>query len=171
MMKKNEFVAVGLALMILTLSLPAVARSHSSSRNAAYGPESKRFGAGLYLGEPTGFTFKGYLTEKFAIDGIAAWAFRDKAFTVIGDVTYDFLDIPIDSDVVTLPFYVGAGAKLEFSAGPRDETIAGIRVPVGVSVQWINHPVEVFAEIAPGVEVVPSTEFDLMGGIGVRYYF
>jgi len=174
MMKKNEVVALGLAFIILTMSLPAMARSYSSSKNnnsAAYGPEGKRFGAGLYLGEPTGITLKGYLTEKLAIDGIAAWSFKDKGFTIIGDVTYDFLDIPIDSNVVTLPFYAGAGAKLEFNAGPNDKTVAGIRVPVGVAVQWVEYPVEVFAEIAPGIEVAPSTEFDLMGGIGVRYYF
>lgn len=169
-MKKNKLVVLG-ALMVLSISLPAMARSDSSSSSAAYGPEAKRFGIGLYLGEPTGFTFKGYMTEKFAINGIAAWGFRNKAFTVIGDITYDFLDIPIDSNVVTLPFYAGAGAKLAFNSGPKDQTVAGVRVPVGVAVQWIEYPVEIFVEIAPGMEVAPSTQVDLTGGIGARFYF
>lgn len=154
--------------MILIASLPALARSNNPS---SHGPEAKRFGAGLYLGEPTGFSFKGYMTEQFAFDGIAAWGLRDEAFTVIGDVTYDFLDIPIDSHVVTFPFYAGAGAKLEFNVGPNDNTVVGIRAPVGVAVQWINYPVELFAEVAPGIEVTPSTDFDLMGGLGARFYF
>lgn len=169
MMRKNKLVALGLALMILTISLPAIARNHSPSTN--YGPEAKRLGVGLYLGEPIGFTLKGYITEKLAINGIAAWAFHDKAFTMIGDITYDFLDIPIDSNLVTLPIYAGFGAKLEFNAGPHDDTVVGIRVPVGVAIQWINYPIELFAEIAPGIDVAPSTEFDLMGGIGARFYF
>ncbi len=171
-MKKNEFVVIVLALMMMAISLPAMAKGDSSSKNAAaYGPESKRIGAGIYLGEPIGFTVKGYVTEKFAIDGIAAWGFRDKAFTVIGDVTYDCLDIPIDSDVATFPFYAGAGAKVEFKAGPNDDTMVGVRIPVGVAAQWRNYPIEMFVELAPGVGVVPSTRFDITGGIGARFYF
>jgi len=174
MMKKNKMIALGLVLIGMAFSLTAMAKSHSSSHNnnpAAYGPEGKRFGAGLYLGEPTGLTFKGYINSRLAINGIAAWGLRDEAFTVIGDVLYEFLDIPVDSNVLTFPFYAGAGAKLGFNAGPNDRTVAGIRVPVGVALQWINHPVEVFAEIAPGMEVAPSTKLDIMGGIGARFYF
>ncbi len=175
MKRKKGF--IGLALMIFIISLPVLAKSHSSdgpeSNNSfsSYGPEEKRFGAGLYLGEPTGLTFKGYLTSKLAIDGIAGWGIRHEVFTVIGDVTYDFLDIPIHSNVVTLPFYAGAGAKLEFHVGPNNDTVAGIRVPIGVAVQWIHYPIEVFAEIAPGIKVAPSMGFDIMGGVGIRFYF
>ncbi len=162
-----------LALIMLAVSLPVFARNHSSTNNSPspYGPEGKRFGAGIYVGEPTGITLKGYLTSKLAIDGVAAWQFRHDTFVVIGDVTYDFLDIPIDSHVVTLPFYAGGGMKLGFNRGPNDDMVVGLRVPVGVAVQWVKAPVEIFAEIAPGIEVAPSTEFDLMGGIGVRFYF
>ncbi|MDO8494637.1 MAG: hypothetical protein Q7S68_04810 [Deltaproteobacteria bacterium] len=157
---------MGLVLMIFVFGVPAFADSPSP-----YGPEGKRFGAGLYLGEPTGFTFKGYLSERLAINGIAGWALRNEAFTVIGDGLYEFLDIPVDSDVITLPFYAGAGAKLSFNGGRNDNTMVGIRIPVGVAVQWINHPFETFAEIVPGMEVIPSTRVDLMGGIGIRFYF
>lgn len=161
-------IGLGLALMILVVSFPLPAKSNSFS---SYGPETKRIGAGLYLGEPTGFTFKAYLSERLAIDAIAGWGLHHEVFTIIGDVTYDFLDLPIQSNVVTLPFYAGLGAKMEFHSGPNDDTVVGLRVPVGVAVQWIRHPFEVFAEIAPGMKVVPSTEIDIMGGVGARFYF
>lgn len=136
-----------------------------------YGPQGKRFGAGLYLGEPTGLTFKGYLTERWALDGVAAWSFVDDAFTLVFDGTYEFLDIPLDTRVITVPFYAGVGGKIGVNAGPTDRTTAAIRVPVGVAAQWVNYPVEVFLEIGPGVQVAPESDFDLTGGIGARFYF
>ncbi|MDO8528059.1 MAG: hypothetical protein Q7T03_10295 [Deltaproteobacteria bacterium] len=168
MMKLKKMIGLGLASLICITSLSALARGKGYT---SYGPEEMRFGAGLYLGEPTGFTFKGYVTEKLAIDGIAGWGLNHKVFTMIGDVTYDFLDIPIDSTVVKLPLYAGIGTKLEFKVGPNDDTTVGLRAPIGIAVQWLHHPFEVFAEIAPGMKVSPSAGFDIMGGVGVRFYF
>ena len=90
---------------------------------------------------------------------------------MLSDATYEFLDIPVDTHVITLPFYAGVGAKLSIHDGSGDETEFGIRIPVGLAVQWTEYPVEVFAEIAPGIDITPSSEFDLMGGIGARFYF
>lgn len=153
-------------LLSLILCAPVLADPPSP-----YGPKGKRVGVGVYLGEPTGFTFKGYLTERFAVDGIAAWSFTDDAFTLIGDVTYEFLDIPVDTTVITLPFYAGGGGKVAINAGADDHTEVAIRVPVGLAVQWVQYPVEIFFEVAPGIDVAPETEFDLTGGIGARFYF
>lgn len=156
-----------LAVLLTVCAAPALQAKSPS----AYGPKGKRFGVGLHLGEPTGFTLKGYLTQRWALDGIFAWSFIDDALTIIGDATFEILDIPVDTNVITLPFYVGGGGKVAINAGHDDRTEAAIRVPVGLAVQWVNHPVEVFLELGPGVKVAPETEFDLTGGIGVRYYF
>lgn len=156
--------------MIMPLML-AVAPLAMAETPSPYGPEGKRFGAGIYLGEPTGFTLKGYPSERFALDGIAAWSFSEEAFTIIGDATYDILDIPVESSVITLPFYVGGGVKIAINAGRNNLTTFGMRVPVGLAVQWVKYPVEVFLELAPGVGIAPDTEFDLTGGLGARFYF
>ncbi|HEX5036111.1 MAG TPA: hypothetical protein VFX30_03030 [bacterium] len=153
--------------VVLSVSIASVAFGESP---APYGPKGKRFGAGLHLGDPTGFTLKGYLTQRFALDGIVAWSFVDEALTIIGDGTFEILDIPIDSRAITLPFYAGAGVKVGID-DENDDTQVAVRVPVGLAVQWVNHPVEVFLEIAPGVGLAPETNFDLTGGVGVRYYF
>lgn len=140
---------------------------------SAYGPEGKRFGAGIYLGEPTGITLKGYPGPRLAIDGIAAWSFYENSVTFIGAVTYDFIDIPVSTSVITLPFYAGVGGKLAIDRGGKDDgrTTFGLRVPVGIAVQYTRHPVEIFFEVAPGLRLVPATDFDLTGGVGVRFYF
>lgn len=163
---KKTLCSLGLAVLLF-ISAASVASAESP---APYGPKGKRFGAGLHLGEPTGFTLKGYLTQRFALDGIIAWSFVDEALTIIGDGTFEILDIPVGSHVITLPFYAGAGVKVGID-DENDDTVVAVRVPVGLAVQWVNHPVEVFLEIAPGVGLAPETNFDLTGGIGVRYYF
>lgn len=165
---KNKIV---LAILLASLTSIINPLKAFGKEPADYGPESKRFGIGLYLGEPTGFTGKGYLTDQLAIQGILSWSFVDDAFTIIGDVTYDVLDIPVDVRAFTLPFYIGAGVKVGINGGKDDNTLVGIRVPLGVAMQFVNHPVEVFFEIAPGVGVAPETDFDISGGVGGRFYF
>lgn len=136
-----------------------------------FGPKEKKLGAGIVLGDPTGFTAKGYVAPKFAVDAYLSWSFVEDAFTIIGDVTYDFLEIPVKTDKITLPFYAGAGAKVGTSRGRTNQTVVGLRIPVGIAAQFIKYPVEIFLEIAPGMELSPATEADLTGGIGGRYYF
>ena len=149
--------------------------STSSFAISPYGPKGKRFGAGLYLGEPTGVTVKGYLTEQLAINGVAAWSFTTESLMVIGDATFDFFDIDADTSVVNIPFYAGAGAVISIDgnrgSGRANGTTAGVRVPVGVGFQWTRYPIEAFVEVGPGVRLAPNTEFDLTGGVGARFYF
>jgi len=139
-----------------------------------YGPQDKRFGAGIVVGEPTGISLKGYIVRNLSIGTIGAWSFNDEALTLIGDVLYDFFDIKTKENRISLPFYAGVGAKIAVGSdknGSHNETIFGIRVPVGIAAQWKKYPIEVFAEIAPGIDVVPDTSFDLSGGVGIRWYF
>lgn len=137
------------------------------------GPAGKRFGLGIVAGDPTGITGKHYVSSRLAASGIVAWSFVDEGATFIMDVTYDIGALPADTAAVKVPWYVGAGGKLVVDRGGknRDQTVVGVRVPVGVAVQWNRHPVEVFVEVAPGIQVTPATEFDIGGGIGVRWYF
>lgn len=162
-------------ICLLALFLTSVfcfdAASKSAQKN--YGPKNKRFGAGIVLGEPTGVTFKGYVSEKLAIDAFASWSFTDEAFVLMGDAIYEFVNIPVGAKTFTLPFYAGAGAKISFDEGGKnkDKTTGGIRIPLGVALQWVNHPIEVFVEVAPGIELAPNTEVDITGGVGARFYF
>lgn len=168
-MKKIIFL-IGLMFIICVSGI-------SFAKGSEYGPKHKRFGAGIVVGEPTGITLKGYPGKYLAVDAIVSWSFVDHAFTIIGDVTYDFFDIPIHTAVATFPFYAGAGAKVGIHSDREHDhvhehrTRVGIRVPVGVAAQWTQYPVEVYLEVAPGIELAPETEFDISGGLGARFYF
>lgn len=153
-------------IMLLVVALP-------STISWAAGPKGKHFGAGLYFGEPTGITVKGYLSDRMAVMAIGAWSFIDEAVTLIGDVTYDFTNIPVHGPAITIPFYAGGGVKLGFDKRGKNSgrTVFGAHIPVGIALHFNNHPVELSFEIAPGVQFAPSTEFDLTGGLGVRFYF
>lgn len=158
-----------IAMVLLGVMVSANALADASG----YGPKGKRFGAGIYLGEPTGITFKGYLSHRFAVQGLGAWSFVDDSVLGAVDVTYDFVNIPVQTAAIKLPFYAGAGGWIGSDRRGRDagRTVGGVRVPVGIAVQFQNHPVEVSFEVAPGVQVAPSTKAEVMGGIGIRFYF
>jgi len=47
----------------------------------------------------------------------------------------------------------------------------GVRVPVGISYLFDSVPVDLFLEVAPVVDLVPSTGLGWNSGIGIRYYF
>ena len=161
-------VLLATVLLLCGANFPVAAETPQS-----YGPQSKYFGGGLYLGEPTGLTVKGYLAQRLALDGVFAWSLNDEAFNLIGDISYEFLDIRTDSQNFSIPFYAGVGLKLGFDEdGENDgETEVGIRVPVGIAFQFTKHPIELFLEISPGIQVAPDSEIDVTGGIGGRFYF
>lgn len=165
-MRTGKFFMPLLALMLIVF-LP------QSSRADDYGPQSRRVGVGIIAGDPTGVTVKGYVAPRTAINGIASWSFIDDAFTLIGDVTYDLLEIDTRSQPLSLPFYVGAGGKFVANNKntPGSDSSFGVRVPVGVAAQFEKIPLEISVEVGPGIELVPETEFDITGGIAARFYF
>jgi hypothetical protein len=120
-------------------------------------------GIGLVVGEPTGITFK---TDNLVI-GIG-WSFAAADDRI--DATIDWWLIN-DNLTEILDWYLGAGAKVRLNLNQNTDTInVGLRIPIGVQ-WWPAKELEVFAEIAPGLLLFPSTDFDISAGIGLRYYF
>lgn len=139
----------------------------------SYGPENKRVGAGLYLGEPIGASVKGYVLSPLAVDFFMGWSLVDEAFMMMANATYDIIEIPTNARTFTLPVYAGVGVKVGFDQGGREDgdTMGGFRFPLGVSLQLNTNPIEIFTEVAPGFEFAPKIRADVTGGVGVRYYF
>jgi hypothetical protein len=128
--------------------------------------QDKGFGAGVVFGEPTGLSAKYWLDSKRAIDGGLAWSFHKKGFLhVHADLLWHFPEVIRTS--VRLPLYAGIGGRIRFD----DPVHAGVRIPVGIA-WWVDGaPIDVFLEIVPILDLTPATEFELNGGIGVRYFF
>jgi len=66
-----------------------------------------------------------------------------------------------------LPLYFGIGGR----AVLRNDPILGVRVPVGLAYMFESAPLDIIAEVAPILNLIPSTDFDLGSGLGVRFRF
>jgi hypothetical protein len=129
--------------------------------------QSKKIGAGIILGEPTGLSFKYWLTEKTALDAGLAWSFLDEnAFQIQADyLIHNFTLIKISEG--KLPFYFGIGGRLKFST----DVILGVRIPLGLAYIFADEPIDVFLEIVPILDLLPKTDFTIGAAIGGRYFF
>jgi len=135
-------------------------------------------GIGLILGEPTGLSVKYWLDEEHAVDGGVAWSFWDgDGFQLHSDFlwhNFDLLDNPGGVDG-KLPVYLGVGARLKFRDDEGrhhddNDTVFGIRVPLGISYVFDGKPLDLFAEIAPILDLTPDVELNFSLAVGVRFY-
>lgn len=135
-----------------------------------------RIGLGVIVGSPTGLSFKTFTSGTNAIDAGLAWSTgRHDAISIHADYLWHHFDAFEDINKGQLPVYYGIGGRMVFSdnhSGPGDDDVVlGVRIPVGINYLFEDSPVGLFLEIAPIVNLIPSTDFDLDGAIGARFYF
>lgn len=146
------------------------ALTKSSSSSGLSENYAGHFGAGIILGEPSGVSAKYFLNDTLAIDGAAGWSLHeDSDFYFQGDLLFHKFDL-IHVSKGQMPVYIGGGAFVRFR-DERHDNEAGIRVPVGISYMFEDAPIDIFAEIAPGLDLTPSTRADFTGGVGIRFWF
>lgn len=163
------------ALAVATLSL-------TSNVQAAESEPSGKFGLGVILGEPTGVTVKYDMNDVSAIDGGLSFRF-DRYVMAYSDYHMKFKGA-FGTDVNffnQLTPYIGVGAVILVSNDSNyhyfddswtdDDFALGIRVPLGIEWRTPRIPLGVFAEIVPGLAIVPGTDGFIQGGVGVRYFF
>lgn len=126
-------------------------------------------GIGVIAGEPTGLSVKHWLDAETAIDAALGWSFEGRtSFHLHADwLRHDFAIFPVEKGA--LPLYYGVGARFK-SRRDRDDSF-GIRVPVGLAYHFEDVPLELFGEIVPLLDLVPSTDLNLNAAIGARWYF
>ena len=124
------------------------------------------FGAGVIFGEPTGLSLKSWLSSKNAVDAAITWSSIDDFLYLHADFLIHNFDI-IDVSDGQLPLYFGIGAKVGFG----NDLIFGARIPIGLDYMFSGAPVDIFVELVPGLAIIPGFDFDIDGGIGIRYWF
>lgn len=135
---------------------------------AAYSQQSKGTGIGVMIGEPTGISLKSWTTGANAFDVGLAWSLgRYDAVNIHADYLWHEFNVFQDIEEGQLPLYYGIGGRLILA---EDDAVIGARVPVGMNYYFEDSPVGLFLEIAPIVNLVPATDFDLDGAVGVRVY-
>lgn len=129
--------------------------------------QDKNFGLGIILGEPTGLSFKNWLSGETAIDVAAAWSFeRRGSLHFHGDYLIHNFDL-LKVKKGKLPVYYGVGGRIR----AEEKSRLGVRIPVGVSYIFENVPLDIFIEIASIMDLAPKTEFWATAFVGIRYYF
>ena len=124
-------------------------------------------GLGVVFGEPTGLSAKMWTSERTALDAAVAWSFAgDGWLHVHADFLIHNYNL-IDVSQGALPVYFGLGAFITFASNLG----LGARVPLGLAYQFEDAPVDIFAELVPGLSLLPGMGFYMGGGIGVRYFF
>ena len=125
----------------------------------------KDFGIGIILGDPTGLSAKLYTGSNNAFDFAAAWSFKGPGHLLLqADYVWHSSLSRTSSGLFAL--YYGIGGRIIFSDDPN----VGVRIPVGIDYIFSNAPVDIFLEVVPVLDLIPSTDFDLNGGIGVRFW-
>jgi hypothetical protein len=125
---------------------------------------------GVIAGEPTGLSVRQVLGTAASLDLAVAWSLVPRGESGAGGSLYLHVDYQqyfeqIDVEAVQLLFFVGVGPKIYLS----DQPVVGARVPIGLFYNFPDLPLEAFLEIAPGLNLIPATELDVMGAIGLRY--
>jgi hypothetical protein len=162
MIKKNYLARlvtiIAVALFFVTAAMPK-----------AYGRDG--VGIGVIAGEPTGLSVKYWIDRTSAFDAAFSWSLADKnPFQFHADYLMHGPSLNTNSSEAkgSLPWYYGIGGRIK---NINNETHLGIRVPVGVTYLVSEAPVDIFAEIAPVLDLKPTVNLNWNGAIGIRYYF
>jgi hypothetical protein len=144
---------------------------------------NKTFGLGLELGEPTGINGKWFFAGDRALDfgagDIYNYASRS-GFHLYADYLFHPTSLASNENF-ELPLYVGIGGRIwDFQdRGPaiNDDAFAfGVRVPIGVSFDFNNIPIDAFIQAVPVLDFFSgyqahSIYLDLDFSVGIRYWF
>lgn len=123
------------------------------------------FGLGIIIGEPTGLSCKYWMGSDKAIDGAAAWHLGDNGYL---NIHADYLLHNRSLIQSNVPLYFGLGVGIGFH---EEDARIGIRIPLGISYEFPNSPLDAFLEIAPALRILPNTGFGIGAGLGLRFYF
>jgi len=157
-MKRSIIISL-IAALGVAAAVPALAQG-----------DTKYFGLGFIVGEPTGLDAKVFMNNEHALEFGMAWSLSGQnELHLQGDYLwhrYGLFDIKNGDE---MPLYFGVGARLMFRENLDD--IFGIRFPIGLAYMFTNYPFDIFAEIVPILDLTPDSDFDLEGAIGARFWF
>lgn len=135
-----------------------------------------RYGIGVVIGSPTGFTGKYFLARKSAIQINAGWSFiGNVGFHITGDYQFLFPGIIRGEQgerLENIVPYLGIGGSFRVKENESaNETDLHVGLRLGGGIEFLIDRFGIFLELYPVVDFVPKTDFDFEGGLGFRFYF
>lgn len=161
--------------------------AHARPRPAGMGGSAfeanKTFGLGVEGPQPFGLVGKWFFTPNEALDfGLGDdFVLGSRAgFHAYGDLLFHPFSLA-SAPAFELPFYVGVGGRIwtftdSGRVAPNDATAFGFRIPLGVSFDFNNIPLDTFVQVVPTIDFFSGhpahsvfVDFDV--SVGVRYWF
>uniref|UniRef100_A0A7C4TIM9 DUF3996 domain-containing protein n=1 Tax=candidate division WOR-3 bacterium TaxID=2052148 RepID=A0A7C4TIM9_UNCW3 len=141
---------------------------------------SQHIGLGIILGSPTGFNGKLNLTRNSAVSANLGFSLAEPHWLHI-TCDYQFLfpsvikwqdEIIGEQKVIEdlVPF-LGVGGRFKLKEDEQKNSKLNIGLRLGGGIEYKIARFGIFLEIYPVVNIYPATEFDLEGGLGLRFYF
>ncbi|MCX7994956.1 MAG: hypothetical protein N3A65_04180 [candidate division WOR-3 bacterium] len=141
----------------------------------------EKFGLGIIIGSPTGFSLKFIMTRNSAFAGNIGWSLGDNPrLHITGDYQFLFPTVLRWTDdmsgeqreIKNLTPYIGIGGRFKFRENETtNDTELNIGLRIGGGAEYTISRFGIFLEIYPVVNFLPSTDFDVEGGLGARIYF
>jgi hypothetical protein len=130
------------------------------------------YALGINLGEASnGSGFSGLnfrVGQDETLDLIAAWnagGGGSSTFILNGNYLHHTAPILPQIPIKGVVPYAGIGLGLWMN----DNSGAWVQIPLGIDLRF-SAPVEVSVYIAPGIDLIPSTQMNMHFGVGVRYW-
>jgi hypothetical protein len=158
------FLRIAAVAGLIAVAASAFAASPAGRQGGAGGSA-----LGIFVGQPTGITFRYGLGSAQSLEAKAAWDFASKNGASIFLQANWLLEFPgvLVIEKEDFPLFVGAGLQLGVGA----TTSLGVRVPAGLVYRFAKAPIELCLELGLGMQLFPSTALLGSGGLGVRYRF
>ncbi len=140
--------------------------------------QTRKFGLGVIVGEPTGLSAKLWLSNENALAFGLGWSvegYRINGFDPDYDrVTrthfhVDYLWHSYTAINSQFPLYYGIGGRI--NTGPQYSGTFAVRGIIGI--EWLprSTPIDIFLELVPTLQLVSSTGFGFDAGFGARFFF
>lgn len=155
---EKYLLSVKRTLIVAVVALCTFSLTHESA--AQY---NDSFAIGAEIGTPTGVTLLLPQSERYAVELLGAWDLDDFIF-----VNGHALFARSIDDSPNLHLIWGPGAFIGVRDKGDDAVSAGISGKFGVG--YSAAPVEIYVHLTPRFLVVSETDFDLGGGLGLRFY-
>ncbi len=141
--------------------------------------QTKKFGIGAILGDPTAISAKYFLNNSMALDGAISYSHHE--LLLLGDYLKHFPGRMGNQNdfVARLTPFIGVGPVVAIGDSDKnhhfldddDDFGFGVRVPLGLEWMAPEIPLGISFELAPGLQIVDETDAFIQGGLAFRYYF
>ena len=134
-----------------------------------FSDEPEGIGVGFGVGEPMGLAVAYRPNKAHTFAAMTGWSFSDSTLHLHADYLLTFATIKPRQSAISLGIYTGVGPTINL--GRADEQAGfGARVPIGMSMAF-EKPIDIFAEFAPVIGLIPDLKLYANGTLGVRAWF